>query len=223
MDTHATKLRILETARRLFHRDGYHATGIATILKEADVNSGTLYHFFQNKEALLLAVLDFYLDLLMPAVMQPAFDATPDPVERVFAVLRGYRARLIADDFKLGCPIGNLALELGDAVPAAREKINRNFDSWSAAIARCLDVADDQFPSHIDRLALAGFVLTVMEGGMMLARAQKRIEPFDAAVRQLRNYFDLIQSRQPVASPLRAAAPPKPAVSLKPQPSYRVW
>ena len=39
---------------RLFHEQGYSATGIATILREADVNSGSLYHLFPSKEALLV-------------------------------------------------------------------------------------------------------------------------------------------------------------------------
>ena len=47
----STRDRILETARRLFHEQGYHATGIATILREAGVNSGSLYHFFESKDA----------------------------------------------------------------------------------------------------------------------------------------------------------------------------
>ena len=52
MDGASTKSRIIETALRLFHEQGYTATGIATILREAKVNSGSLYHFFPSKEAL---------------------------------------------------------------------------------------------------------------------------------------------------------------------------
>ena len=52
-EDHPTRQRIVEAARRLFHEQGFHATGISTILREADVNSGSLYHYFASKEALL--------------------------------------------------------------------------------------------------------------------------------------------------------------------------
>src|SRR6187399_180495 len=66
-----TKSRILDTAARLFHEQGFNGTGIATILREADVNSGSLYHIFPSKEALLVGVLERYTELLHPIVMAP--------------------------------------------------------------------------------------------------------------------------------------------------------
>lgn len=49
---------LVEAALRLFLRDGFHATGIAAVLVEADVSKMTLYHHFQSKEDLILAALD---------------------------------------------------------------------------------------------------------------------------------------------------------------------
>ena len=50
--------QLLETAWRLFYRDGYHATGIDRILADAGVAKMTLYKHFRSKEALILAVLE---------------------------------------------------------------------------------------------------------------------------------------------------------------------
>ena len=91
---------------------------------------------------------------------------------------------------QLGCPIGDLALELGDSDPAAREKIALNFRNWCAAIERCLEGAAGSLPSGVDRAGMAQFILSVMEGGVMQARAHQSIEPFDACVAQLRDYFN---------------------------------
>src|ERR1044071_4590196 len=109
-----TRTRILDTAARLFHEQGFNATGIATILREADVNSGSLYHAFPSKEALLIGVLERYTELLYPIVMAPVEARTTDPIGRVFALLDQYRAWLAPIHFTMGCPIGNLALEVGD-------------------------------------------------------------------------------------------------------------
>jgi AcrR family transcriptional regulator len=50
--------QLLETAWRLFNRDGYHATGIDRILASAGVAKMTLYKHFRSKEDLILAVLE---------------------------------------------------------------------------------------------------------------------------------------------------------------------
>lgn len=42
--------RILETALRLFHQQGYHATGINQIIGEAGVAKASLYQNFSSKE-----------------------------------------------------------------------------------------------------------------------------------------------------------------------------
>jgi TetR/AcrR family transcriptional regulator, transcriptional repressor for nem operon len=185
-----TRERILEAARLLFLKHGYTATGIAQIVGEARAKHGSLYYFFPTKEDLLLAVLERYKELLWPLVIQPVFDRVADPIERIFGVLDGYRRMLLATSFNQGCPIGNLALEMSEASPGARKLIAENFTNWKKAIEQCLDDAADRLPEDVDRQSLASFVLTVMEGGMMLSRAYKSIEPFEPSVVRLRDYFD---------------------------------
>src|SRR6516165_10673760 len=114
-----TRDRLVEEARRLFWEQGYAATGVAQILDFANARSGSLYYFFPTKEDLLLAVLETYKELLWPMVIQPVFDRVADPVERIFGILDGYRQQLMATRYRSGCPIGNLALELTNSIPAA--------------------------------------------------------------------------------------------------------
>jgi TetR/AcrR family transcriptional repressor of nem operon len=185
-----TKERIISVAMKLFHDQGYRATGMADILKAAEVGSGSFYHFFSNKEAVLLAVLDKYVELLHPMVMQPAFALAEDPIERIFVVLARYRELIVASEFRFGCPIGNLALEVAADMPSAAEKISLNFNNWCKAIAGCLDSARDRLPHGTDTLALSKFILTVMEGGVMQARAHRSIEPYDISIHQLRDYMN---------------------------------
>lgn len=188
-----TRSRILEVASRLFHEQGYHATGIATILREAGVNSGSLYHFFASKEALLVGVLERYIDGLQEIVLAPAERASEDPIERVFALLAWYRQGLEVTKCTLGCPIGNLALELGDSNPQVRGLIHTNFENWAKGVERWLDSSGDRLADGVDRARLARFVLTVMEGGVMQARAAGNIGPYDDAVEQLRSHFQALE------------------------------
>ena len=187
-----TKGRILEAARWLFWEHGYEGTSLGDITGRADVNSGSLYYFFKTKEELLLAVLDAYTELLWPEVIEPAFRRTDDPIARIFAILEGYRQGLILTGCTHGCPIGNLALEVGDALPRARAKIASNFEGWKGWIRKCLEEAAGRLPEKSDSTALATFVLSVMEGGVMQARAHQDLAPFETSVKQLQHYFDCL-------------------------------
>ena len=191
-----TRTRILAAARRLFLEQGYHATGIATILREAQVNSGSLYHFFPGKEALLEGVLEWYVENLSAEVMGPVEAATDDPIERVFGLLTQYRTWWDITGCTIGCPIGNLALEVATELPRARELIDLNFRNWSAVVRRWLEDAGDRLPADVDRGELADTVLTTMEGGTMLCRAAGSLEPYDRAVAQLRSYFTYLTQRE---------------------------
>lgn len=193
-----TRERIVMAAMELFWEKGYHSTSIADILGKAGANSGSLYHFFPAKQDLLTAVLDTYLQGIRPMLLQPAWQGVTDPLERIFALLAGYRQRLVETECFYGCPIGNLALELHEPDPVVRERLAANFSAWSQAIEDCLDEAAGRLPAGVDRRALAQFVLTTMEGGVMQARTHRSLAPFDASVRQLRNYFRYLTESQSI-------------------------
>ena len=190
-----TKERILLTAFQLFHEQGFHATGVATIVREADVNPGSLYHFFAGKDQLLLRVLEFAMGYMGPAVIEPVERQNTDPIERVFALLRQYREGMARHGCRMGCPIGNLALEVSDGNPEARRLIHQNFENWAKRVEGWLVEAGDRLPAGLDRGRLAHFVLTVMEGGLMQARAADDLGVYDESVTVLREHLDLLLQR----------------------------
>lgn len=186
----ATRDRLVEAARDLFLAQGYHSTGINEIVRTAGVHPGSLYHYFPTKEDLLVAVLEWYRDHLYDGLLQPVWERIDDPIERVFGLLEGYRQLLEMTNFDLGCPIGNLALELTNTHPKARALLQVNFDQWTETVRDCLQAAQGRLPEGIDPEGLAIHVLTVMEGAVMVARTQRSLEPYDQAIVHLRDYFD---------------------------------
>src|SRR5579872_4101546 len=80
--TPGTRERLIDSARYLFWDRGFAGTSMADLLTHANVNSGSFYHFFESKEALLRAVLEMYLGALRPMVVEPAFAQTTDPIAR---------------------------------------------------------------------------------------------------------------------------------------------
>jgi TetR/AcrR family transcriptional regulator, transcriptional repressor for nem operon len=192
----STRDRLISSARYLFWERGFAGTSMAELLSHAEVNSGSFYHFFDSKEALLRAVLEQYIELLRPMVVDPAFATTPKPLERIFAILSGYRERILATDSRYGCPLGRLALEIDPENAPAHTLIARNFQGWIDAIRECIVEMQPSLPPRTDVNALATFVLVTMEGGVMLSRSYRTVEPFDRAVAQLREHFRLLLAVQ---------------------------
>ena len=182
-----TRDRLINSARFLFWDRGFAGTSMADLLAHAQVNSGSFYHFFESKEALLRDVLEGYLQALRPMVIAPAFAQTDKPVERIFAILEGYRGRILQTGCQYGCPLGRLALEIDPENRPAHKLIAQNFQGWIDAVRECVEELKDRLPRGTDREALATYVLVVMEGGVMLSRSYASVEPFDRAVQRGRH------------------------------------
>ena len=187
--------RIVEAAMELFWAKGYNSTSIADILSRTQLNTGSLYHVFPGKQDILIAVLERYRDGLYPMLIDPVWREVADPIERIFALLAKYRWLILETDCAYGCPIGSLALELHEADPPVRELLAVNFAGWVGAIERCLADAGDRLPPGLDRRALAEFVLTTMEGGVMQARTHRDVGHFDRGVAVLRDHFNMLLER----------------------------
>lgn len=193
-----TRDKIIDAAMELFWLKGYGSTSIADLLSRTQLNSGSLYHFFPGKQDILIAVLEQYRTGIGPMLLDPAWHGVDDPIERIFALLARYRGLILETDCSYGCPIGSIALELHEPDENVRLQLAANFTGWTAAIEQCLAEAGPRLPAELDQHALAEFVLTVMEGGVMLARTYRDVAPFDRAIAQLRSYFDHLE-RTPCA------------------------
>jgi len=187
-----TRERLIESARYLFWERGFAGTTMADLLAHCGVNSGSFYHFFESKEALLRAVLEGYIHALRRVIVDPAFAKTDVPLERIFAILAGYRERILQTDCQYGCPLGRLALEIDPENRPAHKLIADNFQGWIEAVRECIVQMKDRLPDNTDADALATYVLVVMEGGVMLSRSYGAVEPFDRAVAQLREHFRML-------------------------------
>jgi TetR/AcrR family transcriptional regulator, transcriptional repressor for nem operon len=194
MAPQSAREKIIQAAMELFWLKGYNSTSIADLLSRTQLNSGSLYHVFPSKQDVLIGVLEAYRDGIDEMLLQPAWGDVADPIEKIFALLASYRTRVVETDCVYGCPIGSLALELHEPDPKVRELLAANFENWTRAIEHCLDAAGARLPRKTDKRALAQFVLTAMEGGVMQARTHRDVAYFDRAVKELRMHFDLLEA-----------------------------
>lgn len=193
MAPQSAREKIIHAAMELFWLKGYNSTSIADLLSRTQLNSGSLYHVFPSKQDVLIGVLEAYRDGIEEMLLEPAWGKIDDPIEKIFALLNGYRTMIVETECTYGCPIGSLALELHEPDPKVRDLLAENFQNWTDAIERCLDAGGKRLPCGTDKKSLAQFVLTAMEGGVMQARTYLDVSYFDRAVTQLRAHFELLE------------------------------
>lgn len=78
------KKAIFESTLELVRENGFHGTPMSLVAKKAGVAAGTIYHYFESKDALIIA-LHGYLRSQMFKVMVESDDETQDYQTRFFA------------------------------------------------------------------------------------------------------------------------------------------
>ena len=154
MTASSPREQLIETAIRLFNRDGYHATGINRILDEAGVAKMTLYTHFGSKEELILAALRARDQWFRNHVRRELSRRTDDPAERLVQVFDVIDEWCKGSDFN-GCMFVNAAGEFGqseDPIHAAAAEHKRLFTAYLREQAEAAEAKDPV--ALADRLAL---------------------------------------------------------------------
>jgi len=175
-----TRRRIVDAAADLIFDRGVAHTTIEDVRAAADVSSSQLYHYFDDKPALVRAVIERQTDSIVSN--QETFDLSS------LDGLRKWRDWVIDYQRALGCrggcPIGSLGSELAETEPQARDQVAIGFQRWEASIQHGLRemqahgrLAPDADP---DTLALA--LLAALQGGLLLTQIERDTKPLEAAL-----------------------------------------
>jgi AcrR family transcriptional regulator len=159
----AARERILETAERLFYRDGYRAVGVDTIVENSGVAKMTLYRHFPSKDDLIAAYLERTNGQLL-AWMEGLIAAHEDPRSSLEAVFEGV-AKLASSPECLGCAFVAAAGEF----PEPDHPGHRVATAHKRAVVDRLRELAEQAEAR-DPNALAEELLLIMDGAWSAAR-----------------------------------------------------
>jgi AcrR family transcriptional regulator len=104
------KRRILNTALRLFHQQGYNSTGINQIIEESDVAKASMYQIFNSKEELCVEYLAERHDLWFGKLRDWASKART-PKSKIIAAFDFLYQMNLDEDFR-GCSFLNILSEI---------------------------------------------------------------------------------------------------------------
>lgn len=124
------RVRLIEAAKSLIHKQGFNLTTLADIAQEADVPLGNVYYYFKTKEAIGEAVIANRGKFLHESLQ--TWDKLAEPKARLLALIQAEidQAESIA---RSGCAVGGLSQELakqGGALADAAAKLVSDTLAW---------------------------------------------------------------------------------------------
>jgi len=176
----ATRARIVVAAADLMRSHGVAGTSLDAVLSASCVSKSQLYHYFADKNDLVLAVIQRQTDCVLAAQRASLRNVTS------LAGLRRWRDAVVdlsrQCDCAGGCPIGSLVPELAES-PQPRQRLADSFRLWEAELTAALAAMRGRArPKAADLADLAVAILAALQGGLLLAQTMRSTRPLELAL-----------------------------------------
>lgn len=169
-----TRQRILDAAAELMQAQGFHATGLNQIIQESGAPKGSLYfHFPEGKEAIAVAAME-QSGRQLTTVLQQLLTLAPTMPEALDTLWRFFIMALEGSDYRKGCPIATLTLEAAAESAGIQVTGAAIYRQWQDLLRDKL-VQGGMKQDKAD--VCAGALLALLEGALVLARAQRSTLP----------------------------------------------
>ena len=182
-----TKTELIKVGMELIGTQGYNATGIGAVLKQAGVPKGSFYHHFESKEEFGLTIIEIFTEKFLKRLDVYLSDDSMTPLKRLRTFLEKGLEQAEAHQFTTGCLIGDLAQELAVQNERLRTRLEMVMRSWVERFAVCLREAQQagEIPSSTDPDKIAGLILTGWEGALLRSKVMKSSQP-------VRDFIDIL-------------------------------
>jgi len=172
---------ILTAGMRVVNERGFASASVRDIVQAAGVPQGSFTNHFASKEAFGLEILELYYANTRAVIAATLRNDALPPLERLTAYIDGTKDRLNQESMRNGCLIGNFTAETSDNSEPIRNRLIAAFAETRAAFAYCLRaaVAAGEVRPDIDPDEIAGFILSSLQGAILVSKAHRSPEPIE--------------------------------------------
>jgi TetR/AcrR family transcriptional repressor of lmrAB and yxaGH operons len=170
----------------LLRSSGLTGAGINQVVQASNAPKGSVYHYFPQGKAQLVAAALAEAERTVAHGISGIF-CQPGPASTKVEALFAETGRHVEESRYLeGCPVAAVTLDLDADSGDLRDVCRRVFETWVGAIENGLD----EVPKP-ERRALAEFILSTLEGAVILARTCANLEPLHRASRLIGQMIEL--------------------------------
>ncbi|MEV7607120.1 TetR/AcrR family transcriptional regulator [Paenarthrobacter sp. NPDC089322] len=173
-----TKARLAESMLQLIQTSGYSGTGLNAVIEHAAAPKGSIYfHFPDGKEGLGVAAIELAAKQFETLIAESAVSAG-DAAEVARAVIEALTTIVSEGNFRLGCPVSVVTLEMGAESERLRQACAAAFESWIAPTSALLEASGVEAD---EARSLATVVVSTIEGAVIVSRAMQSTQPLVSA------------------------------------------
>ncbi len=175
-----SRAAIVEAAAALMYERGIATTSLDEVLAYCGAGKSQLYHYFNNKQDLVRAVIGYQLDQVLAS--QPGLHGITTWAD-FDAWASGLLARHSTDDGPLPCRLGSFAREV-DSEDELRAHLAEAFSVWQSYLERGLVSLQNrgELRANADPTSLASATMAAVQGGLLLARVRRDVTPLRDAL-----------------------------------------
>lgn len=168
-----TQNKIIEKAERLLWHKGYEATSLNDVVSKAGVSKGAFFHYYPNKQAISKDVIDKYATEQFIAKLDKAASSSNSIKNGLFNWVSDVFESFKSEEFKGGCLLGNLALEMSDTNDHAREVIKGHFLELENKLTSYIRPLQDENKLFMEPRQLARLLVASVQGVTMMGKVHK--------------------------------------------------
>jgi TetR/AcrR family transcriptional repressor of lmrAB and yxaGH operons len=173
-----TKARLAASMLDLIQSSGYSGTGLTAVIEHASAPKGSVYfHFPDGKEGIGVAAVQLAASQFELLIAETAA-AAGSAAEAARAAIEALATIVGESDFRRGCPVSVVTLEMGAANERLRQACAAAFESWIGPTAVLLE-ADGL--EREEARSLATVVVSTIEGAVIVSRAMQSTQPLLSA------------------------------------------
>jgi len=191
-----TRSRIIATAADLMRVRGVGGTTLDDVIVASNVSKSQLYRHFEDKQALVRAVIEFVGDRKIAQERERLSKVM------TFAGLRRWRDAVVENNAlqegRYGCALGSLANEVADQDSIARQKLHDLFAAWQELFEDLLRRFQKVglIPQESDVSQLAAGLLAAVQGGYLLAQTSRDVAPMASAIDMALAHLHMLDSKR---------------------------
>jgi TetR/AcrR family transcriptional regulator, transcriptional repressor for nem operon len=179
-----TRLRIIQVASDLFHKQGVHLTSPDEIIEASGTGKGQFYHYFKNKEGLVHAVLLTHLEAIKTGTGPVSYEVNSwQDLERCFLTHIELQKKF---NMTRGCPIGTIGNEVTEDDELIRQDVSLIFEVIKNKFAAFFikEKAKGRLIEEASEDHLADFCIAALQGAMLLGKIKRDSRPVETTVRE---------------------------------------
>jgi TetR/AcrR family transcriptional repressor of nem operon len=169
------------------HERGFEASSVRDIVQAAGVPQGSFTNHFASKEAFGLEIVDVYYAMTSASVAATLRNDALPSLARLRRWIENQLNYLKQDDMRKGCLYGNMTAEAGEQSEAIRKRIADIYAELQESVDYCLRAAVQagELPQNFETAEVAGFIVSSLQGAVLVAKAQRNPAPIERLVRVL--------------------------------------